>query len=338
MTDTEQNKRNLIVVSGIWLGLAAITFTLLVTIMVPVFALMRALVLTAMMAILHYSNAYVFHRNIGKGKMARYFFRAVILVIFLTMLRAMVEIYVFPRQIETYYFRAIPFRPLFFFLSTIITYAVSTIVLYSAYLSEKEKQLLQAISTQNEARLQYLQSQINPHFLFNALNNIYSLVITRSEKAPESLLMITELLRYAVYQKPLEKVQLYDEVRKIELLISLFNLKNDVPYNISLEKHNIKGLIEPMILLPLAENCLKHCDFDTNENAYATMKIDADDELLRFTTENTYAITDKKPAGGVGLPNIKERLKITYPGNHVLWIRPDDHIYHVELQIRWKEK
>jgi two-component system LytT family sensor kinase len=287
------------------------------------------------MAILHYSNSYIFRHYINKGKVARYIMNAALLVIFLSVMRSLVEVFIFPKQIEVSYFQANRFRPTFFFFSTLVTYIVSTIVLYSIYLSQKEKYLLQAIGTQNEARLQYLQSQINPHFLFNALNNIYSLAVTKSEKAPETLLMLTELLRYAVYQKPLEKVQLYDEVRKIELLISLFNLKNDVPYRITFVKHNVKGMIEPMILLPLAENCLKHCDFDINENAYAIMKIDVDDQYIMFTTENTFSDFDK-PVGGVGLPNIKERLKLTYPDSHEVLIIPSVNIFNVDLKIKWK--
>ncbi len=330
--------RNLYIHALVWLSIILVTYTLLIGFMPASHAVARALLMGVMTAVVHYSNAYIFYRTVTKGKPEKYFAIVVLWALILSLARTLLERYVFPPQILPIYFQANPARPLLFVVSTFIAFLVSYIVLYSTYLSQKEKTLLQAINNHNEARLRYLQSHINPHFLFNALNNVYSLVITRSDKAPETLLMLTDLLRYSVYQKDGSKVPVSMEAEQIDMLIKLFTLRRDEPYKITFTHERVSGSIEPMILVPLAENCLKHCDFDLNENAYTVMSLYSDDNELRFDAENTFTPKNEKDTyGGVGLENMKERLELIYGDNAKFEIKQADNIFKVQLRLQWKQ-
>ena len=184
------------------------------------FALIRSVGMVAMFALIHYGNSFLFYRTVPKSRFAYYVFYLFLLIAFVSVLRYPLEAVVFPEQAHPKIFQGDFFRPVFYLLSTSLMTLLSTVVVYLTYLSQKEKQLLQRISAHNEARLQLLQSQIHPHFLFNALNNIYSLMLTNSAKAPDMLLKLTDLLRYSVYQKQREKVSVADEARQIDFLIT----------------------------------------------------------------------------------------------------------------------
>lgn len=237
---------------------------------------------------------------------------------------------------QPFYFSGGIMRPVFLLTSSIVVMFMSTVILYALYYSAREKEMLRMMNIGKEAKLQYLHAQINPHFLFNVLNNIYSLSLTSSPKTPEMLLTLTDILRYSVYQNERKKVAVAEEAEQIDFLIKLFNLKNDDTYKVNFEKKNLYGYIEPMILVPLAENCLKHCDFDVNEKAFATMKLEADGKMIKFTAENTYSnhvMLDK--IGGVGRTNIIERLNLVYPNSHTMVTTEGPGIYKVELSILW---
>ncbi|HWB63471.1 MAG TPA: histidine kinase [Chitinophagales bacterium] len=321
---------------AIWMGITAITAMLLTSIMEPEFAVIRAILLTGMLITVHYINAFIFNRTIPQGKTNTYLLAVLGLLIVLSLSRLLLEWLVLPSQTQPLFYRNNAFRPLLFIFTTVIAWFISTIVLYAIYLTRKEQQLLQAINQHQHARLQYLQSHINPHFLFNALNNLYSQVITRNDNAPETLLMLTNLLRYAVYQKPEGRVSVNEEATQIDLLIKLFAQRRTEPYNIVFKKTGNTGSIEPMILVPLAENCLKHCDFDLNENAYVKMGLNANVTGITFETENTFNPAQVKNAdGGVGLQNIRERLELIYGDKADIEVTQENNIFRVRLHIQW---
>ena len=209
-------------------------------------------------------------------------------------------------------------------------------LLVNRYQKEKTNQLL--IQEHQAAELQFLKAQINPHFLFNTLNNIYSLSIIQSPKTPQMVLQLSQLLRYVLYESQNKKVSLSGELTQIEKYIALFQLKNETPVNIQLEKEgSINGQkIEPMMLIPLVENALKHCDFDTNEKAYARIAIHTEGDTLHFSTINSKndANQQKDEVGGVGLKNIRKRLALNYPNQHELVINNLEYAFEVRLKIK----
>lgn len=288
----------------------------------------------------YYITYYMFTKTVHKGKPIKYFLYIFLLMVGVTIIRYGIESVVLPQNTQLFAFGGAKIgRPIFLLGTSLVAIFIASIVHYMYYYSGREKAALRILNMDKEAKLQYLHAQINPHFLFNALNNIYSLSITNSPKTPEMLLTLTDILRYSVYQNERKNVSVAEEAEQIDFLIKLFNLKNDDAYHVKFDKHKLLGYIEPMILVPLAENCLKHTDFAVNPNAYATMTLEADGKALKFTTENTFSNTIKQDKmGGVGLVNITERLNLVYPNSHSIHTNTHNGIYKVELNIQWNKQ
>jgi sensor histidine kinase YesM len=203
----------------------------------------------------------------------------------------------------------------------------------------KTKKQSEEIQVHQSAQLQYLRSQINPHFLFNTLNNIYALALAKSDKTPDMVLKLSDLLRYVIYQDDNKKVLLKNEIKLIKNYIDLFILKSEERPNIqfyitgTIENHEI----EPMILIPIVENCFKHCDLDINENAYIKINLKVEKDYLFFEAINTKneSIKQKDLVGGVGLNNIKKRLELVMlPENYSCKIDNKKELYQVNLQLK----
>ena len=322
----------------IWLCLGATVFSILLINMHWEYALLRASVISIGAYLMHSVNRYYFNKYISTKNWRAYAAYAIATVAVVSVIRYAMENYLLPMGSQPFYVRIRPQRPLFYILTTSLTVFLSATILYAEYLTKREKEMLQIINRNNDAKLQYLQAQINPHFLFNAMNNIYSLIVTGSPQTAEMMLTLTDMLRYSIYQKERAKVALSEEAKQIEFLIKLFNLRSYGKYNISFEKENIHGSIEPMILLPLVENSLKHCDFNDNEQAYATIKLIASEDHLLLTTENTFSNYDNgTESGGIGILNITERLQLLYPGRYTMHTSNANNIYKVELKIQWQQ-
>lgn len=166
------------------------------------------------------------------------------------------------------------------------------------------------------AELLQLRSQINPHFLFNALHNIYSLSVVASDRAPDMILKLSDLLRYVTYEGQRNQVALSKEIQQLEHYIDLFQLRSHDQLNIKLE-NRLKDqalLIEPMLLLPLVENAFKHGDFIRNQEAYAHFEVKKEGIFVLFQGENSFLLHEeqKDEQSGVGLRNIDSRLKLVY--------------------------
>ena len=209
-------------------------------------------------------------------------------------------------------------------------------LLYNRYRSEKHN--LAIINEQQEAQLQALRAQINPHFLFNTLNNIYSLTMVDPKRTAEMVLKLSHLLRYVIYDGQEKQVNLKKEVGQIEEFIGLFQMRMEEPANIQFTHSGLTGteLIEPMILIPFLENGFKHGDFDTNPKAFLTAELSVQNNLLEFQVVNSKNDQNrqKDPYGGVGLENIQKRLALKYQGQHQLDIQDQEHLFSVQLQLQ----
>ena len=172
------------------------------------------------------------------------------------------------------------------------------------------------IGQQQQAQLLYLRSQINPHFLFNTLNNLHALTVLRAPEAPEMVLRLAALLRYAIYSTQAARVPVLHEVAHIRELLWLYQARSETPLPITLavECPAPGPAIEPMLLIPLVENCLKHSDVDYNPAGYVRLRLHATPTEIIFETENSRPAEapPQDAAHGVGLANIRERLRLTY--------------------------
>ena len=202
-----------------------------------------------------------------------------------------------------------------------------------------ERQYLSLINSHNEARLQFLKAQINPHFLFNTLNNIYSLSLVKSDQTPQMILLLADLLRYVIYESQHEKVALEKEVIHLQKFIALFQMRHETPVNIRFETtgNAEHWEIEPMILIPLVENCFKHCDFDTNPQAFVSISLQTNQEELTFKTRNScsWQPSQKDETGGVGLENIRSRLALQQPQQS--WLDISQTPFTFDVSLIWKK-
>jgi len=200
-------------------------------------------------------------------------------------------------------------------------------------LKENEKLLTEE---KLKTELQLLKAQINPHFIFNALNNIYSLTYMQSANAPESVLKLSEMLRYVFYDCSKDRVPVTSEIRYIENFNAFQQMKSPYTQNISLQTDLGYGSIEiaPMLFIPFLENAFKYSRIEEIEAAYVNILIKNEAGKLTFTIENSVPRDNKpKPGSGMGIKNVKHRLKIIYPENHELTINESDDKFKVELSI-----
>lgn len=202
---------------------------------------------------------------------------------------------------------------------------------------KNEQKALALLEAQHEAQLQLLKAQLNPHFLFNTLNNIYSLAVARSPKTASMVLKLSNLLRYVTYDSQAERISLSKEIEQVKQFIDLFQMSKESPLNITL---SVTGdaetyVVEPMLMIPLIENGLKHTDFHSNPDAFLSIAIEIGENELTLTTLNSkddrYVQKDK--TGGVGLENIRRRLDLRYGSDDLLKIQSGEKQFEVSLRI-----
>jgi LytS/YehU family sensor histidine kinase len=178
------------------------------------------------------------------------------------------------------------------------------------FLSETNEMLL-------ENELKYLRSQIQPHFFFNTLNNLYSLTIDKSDKAPNLILKLSDLMKYFLYETGKEFQILENEISHIKDYIEIEKLRYDenlkVNFNIIGKTKNT--IIKPLILIPLVENAFKHGARNSTNNSYINIQLESNKNSLNFRVENSFENSTKKikeQIGGIGLTNLKKRLELNY--------------------------
>lgn len=200
-----------------------------------------------------------------------------------------------------------------------------------------QKRNAELLYQKQQSELKLLKSQINPHFLFNTLNNIYSLVYQKSEKAPEAVMKLSEIMRYMIYETNTDFVELNKELEYIKSYIELMELrsskKNLVHFEIIGNAEN--KYIAPMLLIPFIENAFKHCEKKTEIPAI-DIRISINDNFLELNVKNLIKKREKLDIvdeGGIGLKNVIDRLKLIYPDKHVLKVEKESGYFIVFLRI-----
>jgi len=185
-----------------------------------------------------------------------------------------------------------------------------------------------------KAEISQLKSQINPHFLFNTLNSIYSQAYHKSGKVDESILKLSDILRYVLYETSSEIIPLEKDIHYLSNYIDLQRLR--LPNKISIEyevKGNLNGLyIAPLLLITFIENAFKHGISYTQPSRIYVL-INVVDKLLTLVVRNPKVMQDTFDKQGIGLKNAKRRLELQYPGDYLLDIIDDDKFYVVNLKI-----
>lgn len=334
----DKQKLEIIVQASIWL-LLTLSYTLVFTRFIPFErSLVRALGNMLPMIVLFYGNMRLVERFFIPKQYIRYVLWCLLLSSLITAFRTQINLGFTAYEIDFLPENNQKFLRLASIISNFGIVLISTIYQLLIHRSNEEKKALVAANENQEAQLQFLRSQINPHFLFNTLNNIYSLAVTGDKKTAPMVLQLSELLRYVVYDGQAEKVGLQKEVQQINRFIKLFQMRQEIPVDIQFNTTEIPSdlRIEPMILIPLVENCFKHCDFDTNSEASTQIELKIKDNELYFHTFNTRDDLNlqKDTTGGVGLKNIRKRLTLKYPGAHRLEIEQNAKSFEVHLFVK----
>jgi len=199
----------------------------------------------------------------------------------------------------------------------------------------KELQQVELQLQNRQTELSFLRSQINPHFLFNHLNNIYSLVYEQSALALPAISGLSELLRYMLYHSN-EMVLLTTEISYLKKYVALQQLRFEYPSMIEITQNcsDETAQIPPFILIPFVENAFKHGQVSIKEN-WLKMEISNAPHRLDFSCINIIGANRKDLTGGMGLNNVKKRLDLLYPGFHWLEISDVGNLFVVKLQIQY---
>jgi hypothetical protein len=223
----------------------------------------------------------------------------------------------------------------------VIYFAVSSLLKFSKswfLLSDTNRRLSQLQKEKIETELKALKGQINPHFLFNSMNSIYSLALSRSEKTPEIILKLSDIMRYIIYEANTDFVDLSKEINYLNDYIDLQKLRTD---NRATIKFEIVGSLDkvkvaPLLFFPLVENSFKHGVKGSTGKSFINIELLLDDASIRFTIENNLGLIDnveRKEYKGIGLDNVKKRLEMTYPDKHEFSIFKNEDTFKVELKI-----
>ncbi len=204
------------------------------------------------------------------------------------------------------------------------------------YLNQMENQILLKEKEQAEQQLYYLKGQINPHFLFNSLNVIYSLAVNKSEEIEKAILQLSDILRYVIYDVEMDKIPLKKEVDLIKNYIA-FEKNRQVKNSKVSFQHDVSetAKIYPMLLLPLIENSFKHGLKSGVPNPFVDISLKESNEVLKFEISNNFKavpLSDKNESG-IGLDNIQKNLNLIYPNKHEFKSNIQGDVYKVSLQI-----
>lgn len=187
-----------------------------------------------------------------------------------------------------------------------------------------------------KAELAFLKSQINPHFLYNTLNYLYSLAIPVSDKMASAVLRLSDLMRYTLTEQEDGKVSLEKEIEYLSSYIELFRMRFEPAFYVSfdVEAFNAQLRITSLLLISFVENAFKH-GVTTDPGNPVRIVLKANSKMLFFEVENRISQQEKDKSSGIGLYNVQRRLKLIYPGKHDLKIQNTEKSYKTTLTIQF---
>lgn len=220
----------------------------------------------------------------------------------------------------------------------IIFFIYSLLIRLAINWYENQKMQADFLNQKQISELALLRSQVNPHFFFNTLNNIYSLVYQKSDDAPEAVMKLSSIMRYMLYDATTDKVLLEKEIEYLKSFIELEKLRLRNKDFVSLDvRGSAEGqMIAPMLLIPFVENAFKHAS-RTVPAPGIMVYLDVSPgkmifEVKNFIRKNQNAPKDQQ--GGIGLSNIRRRLELLYPQKYSLEIKNGDDVFSIKLIIR----
>ncbi|SMC40423.1 sensor histidine kinase [Pedobacter africanus] len=224
--------------------------------------------------------------------------------------------------------------PLFSFLTVLLLAASSSIKLFQKGMTDKQL-IYELEQSKTYAELEQLKNQINPHFLFNMLNNANVLTKKDPEKASQVLMKLSDLLRYQLYDSARDKVLLTSDIHFLEDFLNLEKVRRDSFDFLISKEGDLSGIqIPPLLLVSFVENAVKHNN-DVTRTSYVNLYFDVRNDELFFKCINSKSMLKSiNDTGGLGLANVKRRLELLFPATHRLNIEEDTEWYCVTLTLK----
>ena len=233
-------------------------------------------------------------------------------------------------------------KPTYDILEGVIVVLLTYALKYTLIAFVTQNELLKLQKEKLQLELNALKSQVNPHFLFNTLNNLYSLTLKNSEKSSEVVLKLSDIMRYVLYQSDEFKVPIQKELDFIQNYVALQRIRYNENYKINFNIiGNVNGqMVAPLLLIDFIENAFKHGLDRRFKDGFVDIEIKLDELELYFNIVNARGHGDDgallQNKIGIGLANIKRRLELMYPGNYFLDINDKNENFEVTLKLKLK--
>lgn len=210
-------------------------------------------------------------------------------------------------------------------------------LVFANWIYEQWKWVKNLESKKSKAELALLKSQVNPHFFFNTLNNLYGLTVEKSNDAPNIVLKLSDMMRYTIYMGGEDHILLKDEVDYLKNYIELHRIRHR--HNVDIRFRHSPDLnhqVSPLLFIIPLENAFKHGVEKMTDGAYIHMDLITEGDSVLFTIENNFCPEEISKETGIGLTNLKQRLKYLYPAKHSIDIQKSNNNYKLSLKINTK--
>lgn len=201
-----------------------------------------------------------------------------------------------------------------------------------------ETEYLQVINEKSEAEMSLLRSQLNPHFLFNTLSFLHTKTFKLDPELADTVLKLSDMLRYSLQSSKADKVMIKSEIESLENYIAIFQNRFAGKFHVDfkVDGTQLQQRIEPLLLIPFVENSFKH-GILSDADSPAQIKLEVGNNKFRFCCKNKINHHQKDPGSGIGLENVKKRLRLLYPERHELKILEEDGDFFVDLKLDLKD-
>ena len=288
-------------------------------------------------AVVYFNLNYLIPRYLTQKTFATYCILLIFVCLALTPIKTLIFYFLYTDNPRSQEYLIFNMGYIFLFIFMIAGFSTIIQVMTDWLRHRQERKELETQTMQSE--LNFLKSQINPHFLFNTLNSLYALTLKKSEKAPEIVIQLSEIMRYMLYECNERQVPLRKEVNYMKNYIELEKLRqgNDVDLKFELSGKVGDQMIAPLMFIPFIENSFKHGLSNQINHGYVHINLDVDVSEIKLEIKNskapTHPVQEHKRSGGIGLVNVKRRLDLIYPGKYDLEIKDEPNQYIVELSI-----
>ena len=292
--------------------------------------------LMLMMSIFYFNWYILIPTYLAKNHILMYIICVLATLCVIALVQSPLDYYIFPEFNQSMAALYTPERLLQYMLSGLVIIFISSgLKVTGNYIrNERRNKILENQKLATE--LAFLKSQVNPHFLFNTLNNIYSLAYKQSPETPDAIMKLSLLMRYMLYESNDNLVSLQKEVEHLQNFIDLqkLRLREQTIIKFRTEGDLESKQIAPMLLMTLVENAFKHGLVSKNEIGIS-LDLKVTDQELLFSTVNNTSSHKKGAFGGIGLENMKQRLHLLYPGRHKLTFEERDGTFYASLKLKF---